>query len=245
MAIRSIHIEGYRSLLDFRLRLGQVTVVTGPNGTGKSNLYRALKLLNRAAEGAFARGLAEEGGMPSAMWSGPKRASKKRLEIALAIHSDPLSYKLVTGLPPQVPQDPSAFRRDPDIKEELIWAGDVPRPSTTLLERKGAQATAMDAEGLRQSIELSLHSTESVLSQIREPEQFPQLSNFQHRLSNWRFSSEPMRIPPCAAPKWDASRLFWATMDRTLPRPCKRSGSRGRITNWIPPWKMPFPDNAS
>ncbi len=202
MAIRSIQIEGYRSLLNFRLRLAQITVVTGPNGTGKSNLYRSLNLLHHAAEGSFARGIADEGGMHSAMWSGAKSASKKRREIALTIHSDPLSYKLVAGLPPQAPGDPSMFLRDPDIKEELIWAGEVPRPSATLLNRQGAHATVMDAEAIKGSIPMALNPAESILSQIREPAQYPQLTNFQHRLSNWRFyhqfrsdAGAPMRRP--------------------------------------------------
>ncbi len=193
MSVRSIQIEGYRSLVNFRFRLGQITVVTGPNGTGKSNLYRALHLLNRAAEGSFARSLAEEGGMHSAMWSGKQRASKGRREIAITLNSDPLSYKLVAGLPTPAPGDQrlpnsgTLFIRDPDIKEERIWAGDVPRPSSTLMERKGSVVTLADAEGRKQMLPMTLHTGESVLSQVLEPEQYPQLISFQHRLSQWRF----------------------------------------------------------
>ena len=47
--LRSIHLRGYRSLRDFRLKLGRVTVVTGENGVGKSNFYRALAMLQRMA----------------------------------------------------------------------------------------------------------------------------------------------------------------------------------------------------
>lgn len=49
--LESLHIRGYRSLRDFRLRLGDVTVVTGQNGVGKSNLYRALAMIQRMADG--------------------------------------------------------------------------------------------------------------------------------------------------------------------------------------------------
>jgi predicted ATPase len=42
-------ISGYRSLRDVRLALGELNVVTGANGSGKSSLYRALKLLAEIA----------------------------------------------------------------------------------------------------------------------------------------------------------------------------------------------------
>jgi predicted ATPase len=70
MAIHEIHIAGYRSLVNLRLLLGQLTVVHGQNGTGKSNIYKALRLLSRLAEGQFAKAVAEEGGMNSLLWAG-------------------------------------------------------------------------------------------------------------------------------------------------------------------------------
>jgi predicted ATPase len=66
--LESLHIRGYRSLEDVRLPLSPLTVVTGANGTGKSNLYRALQLLARAARGELARAIIDEGGMPSVLW---------------------------------------------------------------------------------------------------------------------------------------------------------------------------------
>jgi len=86
--IQSIQIRGYRSLREFRLKPGRVTVVTGGNGVGKSNVYRALALLQRMAEGRFAEALAAEGGMPSALWAG-KRSKDEPRRISWDIsHSD-------------------------------------------------------------------------------------------------------------------------------------------------------------
>lgn len=42
MAVSMVWASGYRSLIDVRVRLEQVTVVLGENGSGKTNLYRAL-----------------------------------------------------------------------------------------------------------------------------------------------------------------------------------------------------------
>ena len=61
MHITQLSVNGYRSSRNAWLRLRQVNVIIGPNGTGKSNLYRALFLLAAAANGRFARTLAEEG----------------------------------------------------------------------------------------------------------------------------------------------------------------------------------------
>lgn len=66
--LRTIHFQGCRSLRDFRLNLGRVTVVTGENGVGKSNAYRALGLMRKMAEGRFAESVVEEGGLPSQLW---------------------------------------------------------------------------------------------------------------------------------------------------------------------------------
>jgi predicted ATPase len=70
MPIRSLSVEGYRSIRRARIALGQVNVIVGPNGCGKTNLYRSLYLLAKAADGLFARTLAAEGGMASALWAG-------------------------------------------------------------------------------------------------------------------------------------------------------------------------------
>lgn len=43
--LRTLAIENYRSLLRVILPLGTINVVAGANGSGKSNLYRALRLL--------------------------------------------------------------------------------------------------------------------------------------------------------------------------------------------------------
>jgi predicted ATPase len=76
--IRTVAFAGYRSLCDLRLALGQLTVITGGNGTGKSNVYRALRLLVDAGEGQLARALAREGGMPSVLWAGDRSERKPR-----------------------------------------------------------------------------------------------------------------------------------------------------------------------
>ena len=65
--ITKLAISGYRSLRDVRLPLGPLNVVTGANGSGKSSLYRALRLLADIAQGRIIQSLAAEGGLHSTL----------------------------------------------------------------------------------------------------------------------------------------------------------------------------------
>ena len=45
--ISQLAVSGYRSLRDIKLLLAPLTIITGANGTGKSSVYRALRLLGQ------------------------------------------------------------------------------------------------------------------------------------------------------------------------------------------------------
>src|SRR5687767_151762 len=125
MPINELQVAGYRSIRDLRLPLKKLNVLTGPNGCGKSNLYNSVFLLAKTASGGFARVIAEEGGMASVFWAGPRQmrsASRPEpVRVKLGIKTDTFSYQLACGLPPQMPDDPSAFKLDPEVKEERVW----------------------------------------------------------------------------------------------------------------------------
>ena len=58
--IETLAISGYRSLRDLVLPLGRLNLVTGANGSGKSSLYRALRLLGDAAQNSVVASLARK-----------------------------------------------------------------------------------------------------------------------------------------------------------------------------------------
>ena len=74
--IYTLAIANYRSLREVVIPLDQLTVITGANGSGKSNLYRALRLLSDTAIGSVIPSLAREGGINSAVWAGPETFAK-------------------------------------------------------------------------------------------------------------------------------------------------------------------------
>src|ERR1700744_2803725 len=70
--MRTVAVQGYRSLRDLVLPLGQLSVITGANGSGKSSVYRSLRLLADVAQNAVVGSLAREGGLSSTFWAGPE-----------------------------------------------------------------------------------------------------------------------------------------------------------------------------
>jgi predicted ATPase len=182
MTARELWVEGYRSIRAMRLPLAPVTVVVGPNGTGKTNLYQALRLLSAAAEGTLARSLAAEGGLPSVLWAGPrKKNAPARFTVGVTV--DELAYELSCGpMPP--PQGP--FELDPDVKEETVWAVDGNKRHV-VAQRNAGTAFLRDAEGDRTTFPFELWNGESLLSQLSEPHRFPLLSAMRSVLARWRF----------------------------------------------------------
>ena len=182
--IRTLAVGGYRSLRELKLSVGQLTVVTGGNGAGKSNIYRALRLLVDAAEGNLGRALAREGGMPSALWAGPGRPTKPGAGIRLSVGfaDDLIAYELRLGLPPP---GNGAFGFDPEVKEETIRL--LASPRARLLERRNLSVMLRDEEGRPQTFGAQLEIGESVMSQLVEPHRYPVLSTLRERLRRWRF----------------------------------------------------------
>lgn len=202
MAIKTLTIQGYRSIQKLCLQMETVNVVTGSNGCGKSNLYKSVYLLAKAANGELAKTLALEGGMPSVLWAGKKKQTtrtKDPVRLTLSIQTDNFSYEIACGLP--LPST-SVFALDPLVKEEYVWFGDVRRPSNTLLERQVGSAWVMNQQGNRVAYPVSLSQSESVLSQLQEPHLYPELSALNTEIRKWRFyhnfrtdPESPIRIP--------------------------------------------------
>ena len=71
--LTTLAVHGYRSLRDVVLPLAPLTVITGANGSGKSNLYRAFHLLADTANGRLIGALATAGGLSSVLWAGPEQ----------------------------------------------------------------------------------------------------------------------------------------------------------------------------
>lgn len=188
MPVRELHVKGYRSIRDLRLKLKRINVLVGPNGCGKSNLYRSMMLLSAAATGRFATILAKEGGMASVLWAGRNHKHEKP-RLLLEVTMKGISYSLECGRVPisERPENLACFSNDPDIKVEEVKQLSKGRPAVSLVKRVKGGISARNMDGRLLQYPLAVQGNESVLSGLRDPQKFPELSLLREEFLNWRF----------------------------------------------------------
>jgi predicted ATPase len=197
--LATLAVENYRSLRHLVLPLGRLNVVTGANGTGKSNLYRALRLLADSSRNGAVPALAREGGLPSTLWAGPEKISQAvragehpvqgtrrsgPVSLRLGFAGDDFGYAVDFGLPKPMP---SAFSLDPEIKLECTWSGPVLRPAAMLTDRRGGIVRIRDDDGTWLTMHNAVQSYDSMLSEFADPQVAPDLLLLRERIRSWRF----------------------------------------------------------
>ena len=175
-------MSGYRSLRDVVIPLHRLTLITGANGSGKSNLFRALTLIVAAARGDLMACLAREGGLPAVMWAGPETFGRemrsgespiqggprsKPVRLRLGFAADPFSYAVELGYPQE---RRTAFALDPERKGEWIWAGPAFHPRALLCSDAGGR----DPD--RGLFQLGM-----------DPKERPEALLLREQILNWRF----------------------------------------------------------
>jgi predicted ATPase len=197
--ITTIAIAGYRSLRDVRIALGRLNVVTGANGSGKSSLYRALRLLADVAQGRVIQSLAAEGGLQSTLWAGPEsfgRAVKRGdypvqgtvrkapIGLKLGFSGHDYGYAIDLGLPQP---SSSQFSRDPEIKVESQWTGETLGRSNAFAVRTGPNVRIRDDNGEWRQIFHALGPCDSMMTHCGDPRAAPELLFLRERMRDWRF----------------------------------------------------------
>lgn len=94
MKLRELHIKGYRSLADVSLSLRPLTVMIGPNGSGKTALIEVFELLRDAAQENLSAGIEKRGGLDAMLSRIPD--GPDRLKIGLSVDAEsPRSQELM------------------------------------------------------------------------------------------------------------------------------------------------------
>lgn len=197
--ITAVAISNYRCLRDLVVPLQKLNVVTGANGSGKSSLYRAVRLLADIAQGRVVPSLAREGGLQSTLWAGPESISravqrgdypvqgtrrKHPVSLRLGFAGDEFGYAIDMGLP--APGN-SAFSHDPEIKRECIWYGPVFRPSTMLVDRRGPLVRIRSENQDWSTVTEHLSGFDSMMTQVADPRNAPEMLLLRESMRAWRF----------------------------------------------------------
>ena len=198
--INRLAISGYRSLRNVVIDLGTLTVVTGANGSGKSSLYRALRLLSDVAQGRIISSLAAEGGLSSTLWAGPEKFSRdmksgtrpvqgtvrtQPVSLKLGFASDDYGYAIDLGLPPR---STSRFTLDPEIKVEAVWTGATLGRANVFAERRGPAARLRDgASGAWRESSSGLSTLDSIMTHRADGGDGLELLQLRERMRGWRF----------------------------------------------------------
>jgi len=189
MKMLNLHIKGFRSLKDVSWSPGDLNVVIGPNGTGKSNLLRMLELISVSAHGRLGKHIQNSGGMDPLVWDGSAGAISFRIKATpvdpnRSIERDSLTYSLELSRIGKT----SAFR----VGSELLGNyyrmdhGEVAQPFK-FLERDGLRARVFDdnEKGLT-APEESVSEEESLLSLAAGPFTLnPHIPPFRAQLAAW------------------------------------------------------------
>lgn len=197
--LHTLAVSNYRSLRELVIPLGQLTVITGPNASGKSNLYKTLRLFSDTALGSATTSLAREGGLSSVLWAGPESFAKSvksgehpvqggprkdRVNLKLGLGGYDYSYSIDFGLPTP---SRSVFSGDPEIKRECIWHGPQYRPAASVIDRKNSIVKSRDEDGEWSVITSKLPLYESMLAQIVDTKRAPEVTMLREAIRSWRF----------------------------------------------------------
>ncbi len=206
MPLSAVTIKGYRSVRSLNLPIETCAVFVGENGVGKTNLYKALGLLHRAADGTITRAIAEEGGINSVLWAGPRKRGRP-VRLILRAHFDeldhggdglPHSYGVEIGL--RRPTD-AAFEIEPLVKEERLVIRHGMR-DVVMMERKGGFVALRNEAGSRETHRDAVLPSETALAAFRDGARYPELEAVRRELSDWRLyhdfrtdAGSPIRQP--------------------------------------------------
>ncbi len=231
--LERISLEGFLSFgadtatIDLR----PLNVLIGPNGAGKSNFVEALSVL-RAVPGDLPKPIRASGGVRDWLWKGERSASAAQIELVRApglldqpTHRSPaLCYRLRFGA-----QGDSFVVLDERL-ENAEPAQGQDRPYFYFGYEQG-RATLNVKDGRRQLRREEIDPTQSILSQRRDPDSYPEISKLADELGkiriyrNWSFGPDAPIRASCGA---DVETIALAENFNNLP--ARLAVLRGDIT---------------
>jgi predicted ATPase len=141
-------VEGFRSLVNVTLPLRSLTVMIGPNGSGKTSVLEVFRLLKEASEERLAAALERMGGPSAVLSRTPSRPNRLKLALTADAESSrnrqPLHYRfeliprgisyviLSEQLEQQVEPQAGRSHRYIDAHDEQIFYADLTMPGAAI-----------------------------------------------------------------------------------------------------------------
>ncbi len=168
-----------RNILSFgsdcsELRLGKVNIFIGPNGSGKSNLIELLRLLKNTS-GDLLTPIREGGGVIEWIWKGDlKRSTPATASVELTLSSQagavPMKYVL------EFTQSGHTFEIVHELLQSQKGFGNHSKPYIYFENQQGRAFINDKSDNKRSLRRDELSPTQSVFSQRKDPDQFPELT---------------------------------------------------------------------
>jgi predicted ATPase len=199
--IRTLHLE---NLLSFGPESGEITleplnVLIGPNASGKSNLIESMAIL-RATPKDLTAPIREGGGMREWLWKGGKTIPTAKVEATVVYPEGimPLRYRLsMTLVGQRLEIVDEAIENEGPTKPaktdvDFFYRFQGGNPALNVRTAIGARVRAGTDEGrTRRNLRREdLSPEQSVLSQRKDPDQYPEITYLGHQFANMRLYRE-------------------------------------------------------
>ena len=204
MQLRSMFAQNYRSLRSIRMDLSGINLFIGENGVGKSNLYRALQLVQAAVRGRLAHEISSEGGMFSALWSGERRkheSTRIRFDVELIDMERAATFRYWVEAGMRPPCAAAGFPLEPQVKAEEL-AVETGRRPVTMMRRDGPGISVRGETGRMQEHPEQALTSETAIALLGDAGYYPEIGSFRRAVDAWRFfhgfrtdRTSPLRTP--------------------------------------------------
>jgi predicted ATPase len=226
--ISRVRLKNYKSIAECDVRLGPLTILVGPNGTGKSNFLDALAFLARALETTPTQAVEERGGLSEILRRVPEPADSFSIEVTVKVPWEPsahvpgdVTYEFEIG--------PSS-RSGPDslevLREHCLLRNEV-GTSEFYAERGNVD---IDSPGLADGAIIG--PARLFLSSSGTPP-FATLYEGLHRMRFYSFNIETMRTPQRSSPRANLGRDGEHIGDVLTELAADRPGYKSRIDAYI------------
>lgn len=196
--MKELHITGFRSLHDTSMRLKPLNIIIGPNASGKSNLFKALRFVRDLAGEGIGKTYQEMG--RHLFWYG----IASELDLSLALDLTMAVPGQLGRFAPRYQVGVRLAKGNPVIeRESLTLRLGAQESEVQFIDRHGgkvqryAERSAADAEGKPDYVPVSgrLPLRTAALATYGRETTFTPLASLYHFIQNWRI----LQIDPRAA----------------------------------------------